>query len=122
MPRLIMFGVCQKAIVDRDQGGVSMISLMSVFQLRTVAGLPSAPDLVIPLAWATVASWFREDDDAEHEFQPRIDVVWPNGEVAVEIPGSPFRMGHPAVQSVTNQIGLPVGQQGLYSMRIYLRR
>lgn len=121
MPRLLLFGVCQKAIMDSQSNLVSMIEIVSRLQLIIPAGNPLAPDTIAPVQWGTVASLLNEDGDEGKIFQTQIEVFSPSGEKKLEIPGEPFPLIDRAVQTITNAFGFPIGEAGVYSIKLFLR-
>ena len=122
MPRLTFFGVCQKAIVDRQDGNVSMISLLHSITVQ-IAGEEELPeDAAVPALWATVATWLREPSDEGRTFQSRVELLSPSGELAIPpIDGEPFNPVTITNTTITNAMGLPASQPGRYTVRVSLR-
>lgn len=121
MPRLLLFGVCQKAIMDRQNNLVSMIEIVSRLQLITEAGNPLPREAVGPVQWGTVASLLPEEGDKDKVHQTQIEVFSPSGEKKLDIPGEPFTLVDRAVQTITNASGFPIGEAGVYSIKLLLR-
>lgn len=121
MPRLLLFGVCQKAIMDRQSSLVSMIEIISRLQLIIPAGNPLPADTIGPVQWGTAASLLPEDGDEGKVFQTQVEIFSPSGEKKIEIPGEPFTAADRAVQTITNAFGFPIGEAGVYSIKLFLR-
>jgi hypothetical protein len=122
MPRLIFFGVCQKAIIDKQDGNVSMITLLHSITVQIVGEEDLPADAMIQAPWATVATWWREPADEGRTFQPRVELLFPSDEHAIPpIDGDPFIPETVTYTTVTNAIGLPVARQGSYTVRVSLR-
>jgi hypothetical protein len=122
MPRLIFFGVCQKAIIDRQDGNVSLITLLNSITVQVLGDTQIPHDAMLTAQWSTAATWHREPDDDGKTFQSRIELVFPSGEMATPpIFGEPFESVAITNTTVTSANLLPIGEAGEYTVRISLR-
>lgn len=119
MPRLLVYGICQKAIIDREDSTVSMISILSGISVTVKAGIIE-PDAAILLPWGAVTTWLRLPDDENKAYEQKIDVLSPNGDVSGESV-VPFVMNRRSHQNAVSVNGFPVGIQGEYKVRLWLR-
>lgn len=121
MPRLMFFGTCQKAIIDRSDGNVSMIGLLHSIVIKMPAASVLPDDALVPATWASVASWVREADDQEKTFQSKVELFSSSGEIFTTVEGDPFTIHTPSYSTTTNSNGFPVGQQGIYTIKVSLK-
>jgi hypothetical protein len=116
MPRLLLFGPCQKAIIDQDDALVSMIAILAGV---TVAA-PVSLDAAIQFPWAAVAVWERLIGDEDKAFEQQMQVVQPDdttiGDSVVQ-----FTFVKRTHQNVIRAMAFPVGQAGLHSLRLSIR-
>ena len=121
MPSLLLFAICQKAIIDKQDGLVSMIGIINGISMQVTPGESILPDSVVPLPWATVASWLRSPEDEEKTFQIKIEILSSGGEIKLSVEGEPFKMYQRTVQTTVSGFGFPVEQQGIYPIKLLLR-
>jgi len=121
MPRLLLFGLCQKAIIDRQEGAVSMIALIGKLRIQTDSEAAEFPNSTVPIPWSAVASWVQEQDDGEKLFQTKIELYLPSGELKFTADGQPFVMNDWSIQSLIMGFGLPYSEQGVYTVKLFLR-
>ena len=121
MPRLIFFGLSQKAIIDKMDGNVSMIVLLHAIHIQFPEGQTVPIDMVAPLPWASVATWHPEAEDTDKAFQSKIELLSPSGAVHTTLVGEPFMLPGRVYTSVSNSPVTPVGEQGIYTVKAYLR-
>ncbi len=121
MPKLLFFGICQKVLEDSQERLISMINLMSGFRLGVRAKEPVPPAASVPMAWAAVCSWLRASEDEGKTFQPKTEIVSPSGEIKISSEGQPFAMKEGALHTWVVGQGFPVAEQGIYSIKLFLR-
>jgi len=121
MPRLLLFGLCQKAIIDRQEGAVSMIALLGKLRIQTDSEELEFPNSTLPIQWSAVASWGQEQEDGEKLFQTKIELYSPSGDLKFTAGGQPFVMNEWSIQSVIMGFGLPYSEQGVYTAKLFLR-
>jgi hypothetical protein len=119
MPSLLIFGICEKAIIDRETNQVSMINIINGATVQPIEG-EFAADAVIPMPWACVSTWQKEPDDEGKTFEQRLDLVKPNDET-LHLSDLPFKMSQERHQNYVASNGFPVGQTGKYQVQIWLR-
>lgn len=122
MPRLYIFALCEKVITDKD-GRTSLISLFNDISAQI---LPTAPDIppnaIAAKEWWAYASWEIEPGDIGKEYRQLIQLFYPKGEpfsAPVEVKFSP-ESGKTHQQVTVNGMGFPIGQVGLYTMKMWL--
>ena len=121
MPKLLTFGVCRQAIINRDDGAVSLINLVSSVTIQR------QPDQVVPLDanspfdWAAAAVWLRLDGDEGKTFEQRSELVSPNGDT-IELGKSIFSMNTKLVSNTLRAQGFPIGQVGIVTLKVDLRK
>ncbi len=119
MPQLIMFAPCAKAIQDGEDRTVSLISVIDGIQVE-IPPSGVAKDTVIPMPWATVATWLRTPEDQGKSFEQRISIITPDGTESID--GSiPFQMTERLFRGFIRLNAFPAGQQGEYRIRVSLR-
>jgi hypothetical protein len=130
MPRLVLFGVCQKAIWDAEENSASLISLISgvyvspsdVKRALNEENQGGNQLMIAPLRWAAVSVWRSEEGDAGKTFEQRIEIVDPLSRIA----GGgvvPFVLEPPAsVNTVrVNGDAVPIGAPGQLLFKLFLR-
>ena len=118
MPRLILFGMCKKAITDRDDFSVSMITLLH--GLTANSEEPITPDAVIPFDWSIVTGWIKAPEDDGKTFEQRIQIHMPDGTQTGEAVIA-FKISKRSHHNTTNGNAFPVGQIGEYHIQLWLR-
>jgi hypothetical protein len=118
MPKLSVFAVCEKVIID-DAG---MASLISLFHRVGVAVQGSPPsNAVAPKEWAVFTSWLWENDDDGKEFDQLLQVFGPNNILFTEVKSKVVMpKDRKILQFRMPQLGLPVGQPGHCTIRLSL--
>jgi hypothetical protein len=126
MARLITLLPCEKVIVDRQ----GMPSLISLFENLNVTpsegeGIAEVPKQTITFThWAVFAEWeITEEEVALREAQQVLELLYPDGS-AVPIRGTiPFIFQSAGIARNHQDIyGFPVGQEGPYTIRVWLEK
>jgi hypothetical protein len=120
MPRLLLFGACQKVIVDRDESLISMIAILSGFKVQVPKDEEIPPDALIAVPWGIVTIWLRKPEDEGKNYEQRIEVILPSGQVHGGIVQS-FSMTLRTHQVTTKGESFPMGSPGEYLFRLSLR-
>lgn len=115
MPKLLLFAVCEKVILD-GAGNASIINLMHGIEVASaqqgpiIAPIPR--NAVSGNTWSIFTTWKPVPADAGKEFVQKIEVLWPDRTVFNTVT-IPFRFeAHRNHQNTTNVNGFPVGQMG----------
>jgi len=124
MPNLLTFGVCRQAIIDRDNGSVSLINLVNTLTLLLDSAQDIPPDANSPIEWSVVTAWLRLDGDEGKTFLQRQLLISPDGKT-VEAGAASFTFD-PAIDSrimttVVKANSFPVGQSGIVTVKVDLR-
>lgn len=118
MPRLILFGMCKRAITDRDDFSVSLITLL--YGITTDSDEPIPPDAVIPFDWSVVTAWIKSPQDETKTFEQRIEIHTPDGTQTGEA-DTTFKISKRSHSNIINGNAFPVGQTGEYQVKLWLR-
>ena len=122
MPKLILFGICEKSLLDPVENRVSMIGLTNSLAIQIPNDVDVTPNTVAPIAWVAVTTWFLEPEDQKKTFLQKIQVISPSNELALpEAEGRPFQMGDYTVNNTQLFTGFPIGEEGTYNIRVSLR-
>lgn len=124
MPRLIIFGICQKAIMDKLDNTISMIGLFNSVTVQIPAEENVPDNAMIQLSWSAIASWKRNlpEDDGK-TFQQKVQVFLPNNELFASAIAESQLFGMEGTFSniIQTSQGFPIGYQGSYTVKVYLR-
>jgi hypothetical protein len=123
MPKLILFAVCEKVILD-GAGNASIINLVhgveaaNMQQGPIIAPIPK--NAVSPIAWSIFAVWKPTSGDSGKEFSQQVEILQSDGTVFKAIT-APFRFeAHRNHQNTVNVLGFPVGQAGDVTINMWL--
>ena len=124
MPRLLAFLPCERAIISRDDGSVTLVQ---VFHGYTV-GIPEqalGQRALLPIRWSVLTYWLREAGDENAQFEQLVELVSGDGETLLT-QESQFTIAKQTHSQVGQVLGFPVpsARQGdiPYSLRVSLRR
>jgi hypothetical protein len=120
MPHLLLFAPCAKAIIDREDASISMISILSGVRVSPIEQEELPNDAVVPMIWVAVSIWEREPDDENKTFEQRFQVIQPDEEVQAEATTA-FTLPRRTHQNLVNATAFPVGQTGIYQLRLSVR-
>jgi hypothetical protein len=122
MPKLHIFALCEKVIEDRE-GTASLISLFDQISAHILPGTKQIPpNAVAPKEWCAFTSWKIEPEDVGREYRQFIQLLYPNGEQfgqALHFSFTP-QADKTHQQVSINGLGFPVGQEGLYTLKMWL--
>ena len=124
MPTLLTFAVCRNAIIDREGGAVSIISLVNNFTVPVPSNHVATPNMNSPIEWAVVTAWLRHDEDQDKSFEQRHFLIAPDGSsIEQHIATLTFDLASDSriLTGVTKGYGFPVGQAGEVKLRVELR-
>jgi hypothetical protein len=127
MPRLLIFAPCEKVIIGQGDNNVSLIGILQTLNL-TMSPAPGAPspippsELVVPLSWTIFTMWQREvGEEVGTAYTQRAALISPSHKHVVEVVTN-FTMEKGLHRIVNGVIGLPAGEAGTYTLRLWLRR
>ncbi len=122
MPELYIFAVCSDVIIDKSETA-SLISLFGEIKafLPPEAG-PVPRDAVAPKEWAVFTSWRQRPEDGGRQYRQKIQILYPDGTPfgAVTEVDFAFQAGKSHHQLTTKWNGFPIGQTGMYSVKMWL--
>lgn len=117
MPRLVFFLPCEKAIIDKETNGVSLIHIIQAINVPK----PPGEDAGAAVNWAAVALWQKTPEDTDKVYEQRTNLLLPNRKETAE---SIVRFDFSTFQSHRNIVrinGFPVGLPGIYTLNLFLR-
>lgn len=120
MPKLLTFGVCRQAIINSDDGAVSLINLLSSVAVLRPDDQVIPPDANMPFDWGAVAVWLRLDEDEGKTFEQQSQLISPDGNVT-DLGIAVFMSDARIVSNVLKAQGFPIGQAGTLTLRVNLR-
>jgi hypothetical protein len=125
MPRLITLLPCEKVIVDRD-GMPSLISLFENLHIAPAAGegiIEIPRETITYREWAVFCEWEVNADEVGMTADQIFEMQFPDGTVAPIKGKIPFVFEKPGThRNHQNIIGFPVGQEGAYTIRVWLEK
>ena len=118
MPKLLFFVPCERAIVDDIGKQVSMISVLESLNVNLGEKIPE--DAGLPLPWMTLSFWRRIEGEEDKNFEERLQVISPNGEVYAEdvVAFNMHKLNHRVRHTI---IGIRVGIAGDTLVRLSVR-
>jgi hypothetical protein len=122
MPNLYIFVVCEKVIVDKSEVA-SLISLFTTMSVAKPLGSPPREiptNAVVPKEWAVFSSWDWDDADDGREYTQRIEVLFPDHTLFVKLEQKLLMISRRRIQTIAPISGFPIGQQGFYTVRLWL--
>ena len=120
MPKPLLFTACQKAIIDRADGNISLITILNGFTAFLPPDGPIAEDTVIAIPWAAVTVWEREDDDEGKTFHQTLRVVKPDGTEDGEGELT-FTFSERVHTNTMTANAFPAGQEGIHHIQLLVR-
>lgn len=123
MPRLVLFAVCEKAVIDQQTNVVSLLSLLENINVQIPAGSIVPANAAIPITWATATILQLLPEDTGKTFEQRTAFVNNVGMTQIETPIAPFQFKPAAIfhRIVSTIVGMPIGSAGLQSVKCLLR-
>jgi hypothetical protein len=126
MPRLVTLLPCEKVIVDRE-GVPSLVALFENLNItpsedENIATVPK--ETITYQHWAVFSEWeITPDELALKEADQVLEMHYPDGS-AVPIRGRiQFLFENAGItRNHQNIVGFPVGQEGTYSIRVWLEK
>lgn len=118
--RPLVFAPCEKVIVDRSHGVVSLIALLDSLTPAADGG-PLVENSVAPQVWYVLTLWRCEQAEVGNKYQQKLAMENPSGKVVFEAESEVFEMKKVQHRSINTIRGFPVGVAGLYSLRLSLR-
>lgn len=124
MPELVIFGACERAMVDNQENQLSLIGLLEDFKVTVPTETDIPSDARAPWRWAIASMWRRSPDEDETDvFEQRIEMFYPDGTKdddidnieQFSIPGSTHRI-------IAKLTSVPIAKTGKYIIRISLRK
>lgn len=120
MPRLSIFVLCEKVIID-DGGIASLIGLFNEIKAVSPPGSSFPQNAAVPKEWAVFVTWLVDDGDEGAEFDQTVQVRLPDETVFSEI-NQRFVMQKDKNQQVKiNFAAIPVGIAGKCSIHLSLK-
>jgi hypothetical protein len=121
MPRLHLFGVCEKVVIDPAERFCSLIGLLDEINLPVAPAQIIPPEASVPMRWAVLATWLRTAYDEDRLYAQRVQIFRPDEMEAVPAAEIQFRMEQRTIHNKTVFTAFPVGLPGEYVARLSLR-
>jgi hypothetical protein len=125
MPHLVTLLPCEKVIVDRE----GMPSLIRLFQNINIAlsegqQLEQIPrEAITYKEWALFTEWKIDDAEVGTKAEQIFELMYPDNAIAPLKGRIPFDFKTPGIhRNHQNIIGFPIGQEGPYTIRVWLER
>jgi hypothetical protein len=114
---------CEKVILATPDNVPSLIGLFS----KIVASIPVGSDVpanaVVPKEWAIYSAWDPEPGDEDREYNLCVQILYPDETQFGDIWKNKIKVETGKRSQVTAQIlGFPIGQQGFYTIRVWLEQ
>jgi hypothetical protein len=122
MPKLYIFAICEKVVIDKEEKAslISLFNTISAQILPTNKDIP--PNAVVAKEWWAFTSWEIEPGDIGKEYRQMLQLLYPNGEPFGTPMGVSFspQSGKTHQQVTVNGMGFPIGQEGSYTLKMWL--
>jgi len=120
VPHLHIFSTCEKVIIDQA-GSPSLIALFNIVVASGEKGVAIPSNAVVPKEWCIFTAWDSESTDVGKEYSQFVEILWPDKSVFTEKREFKFVFQATKRQQVRIQLqAFPVGQQGKYTIRMWL--
>jgi hypothetical protein len=122
MPKLGLFVVCEKAILEDGTKTPTLVGLFTSVRITVPANNIPPENAAIPKEWAVVCGWDTDNQEEPQQYLQRIEIYYPNqaifqtGEISLNIEKGKRHY------SVVRFQAFPVGQPGRYEVRAWLER
>lgn len=121
MPRLLYFVACSKAITSQEDNSLSLIALLEGIEITVVPGADPDESTKVPISWVAMVQWMRLLDDADREFEIRLQLIQPDGRIALEGTNVFSMEKQPMLRTPFNVAGFPVSQAGVSELHLSIR-
>ncbi len=117
--QLLIFAPCEKVITDQQNNHTLVIIMQTVaVQFPPEAEVPI--NVMMPREWAVYTMWQPEVEDIGKKFVQKLECVSPDGQIPMKAP-LPFEIKNDEThRNILNIVGFPIGQQGKYTLRMWL--
>src|SRR2546426_656904 len=118
MPKLHIFAVCEKVIMDENKNA-SLIVLIE--NINVAPGQEKIPrDAVTPKEWAIFTQWVLSEEEQDKPFVQIMQALWPDG-TEFNKTSHPLPTQKVAVKQLNmGVVGMPVGQEGKITLKLWL--
>lgn len=114
LPKSAVFCVCEKVIASEDQT-ISVIAIMEKLTIGAEEPAAGASPFFVPLPWASLAIWTRDDASKDQTFEQKIEAFSDGATEAYlssPVVTFPFPKGTYISKVRYNGFGMPVGRAG----------
>ena len=118
MPKLILLAPAQMITVDRETSLMSLMSILVGLDAQVTAEVPV--NAISPMNWQVATLYFREEGDADKEFDQRIRVFTPDRVPIIES-ATIFRMVSETHGVIAKIPGFPVGRSGVCTIEVEIK-
>src|SRR5208282_4342293 len=119
MPKLLVFAVCEKVLIDENKN-ISLIVLLQNVSASSPDKSEIPRNAITPKEWTVFAMWQPAAEDYGREFNQIIQILWPDGSEfkkhALTFHFERDKIHHTRM----TVIGFPVGQAGKLTLNMWL--
>jgi len=120
MPKVLIFAVCEKALIDVRQ----LPSLISIFQRMQIMlqDAPMPEGATSPVRWDVFTLWQHTEEEVGTEFRQRVVAYKPNGQPFIESFANFTIQSKDDLQSknVFEMFGIPIEEEGMIRVVTFL--
>lgn len=118
MPKLHIFAVCEKVIMDEHKNPSLIVLIENINVGSREEKIPR--NAVTPKEWAIFTQWIFQEEEQDKPFVHIVQVFWPDKTEFNKIT-SPIPIERAAVKQMNLRIvGMPVGQEGTVTVKLWL--
>jgi hypothetical protein len=122
MPQLLIFVPAERVIVEAESGNASIIGILDVLAAGGPHDKPLPPNAAVAFNWVLSTLWLAEPGDDECEFEQRVRLVRPDGKSSGLSAEMPFEFTSDKHRINLRFPTFPIGQAGVYKIRLWLRQ
>lgn len=131
MPSVILFVGCERVAFDQANGSAILIGVFQGFKVTRITkgegpkeippgALPVEDFTNLPIRWSAFALLKKVPEDEGKNYEQRVELVSPRGEILVKSNPLQFSMTHTFHRLTTHFSGLPANQSGEYTIKFFL--
>ena len=123
MPRLLTFTPCERVIISADEGGATLLNLVTGFKVGPGGQATTATEdnpASLPFRWAVFTMWLRLPEDDGKTYEQLVELRGPSGTVLVS-QTMEFVVSKNTHRNTSNVFGFPIVGEGTYELGLSLR-
>jgi len=120
--RQTVIAACEKVIVSSDLD-VSLITLFDKLTVEIAAGIEIPANLVAAKEWVVFSKWLPEAGDEVKEYVHCFQMMYPDQSPFGNVIRQKLKIEqNKQAQNIMKMVGFPIGQQGSYTVRIWIEQ